>query len=126
MHQNKNDTTGHGLILDDHFRRVAHIDAEFLSDGMNMHELSLMESPRGISAIHLTSRLHIDDLRSLNITRTQRGRGWIADTGFREIDVSSGTTLFQWWPRDHLPLTHRTVPVNEHAFNRPPYGWDWL
>ena len=124
MHRYANDTTGHGMVLDNTFRSVARIEAPFLENGMNMHELLLLPSPQGASAIHLTAQSNLEDLRGIGTIGQERG--WAIDTGFREVNIETGETIFDWWPRDHIPLTQSTVPIDDNAFKRPPSGWNWL
>jgi hypothetical protein len=89
-----------------------------------MHELLLVPTPQRTSAIHLIGRANFEDLR--NISGANLDRGWATEVGFREMDIKTNETLFDWWPRDHIPLTQSDVEFDNAAARQPHVAWNWL
>lgn len=112
-----NDTKGHGIIMDDSYSIVNTIHAPPAVNVFNMHELNVVDG--GSHALHFISRPLYVDATDLAIDTEA---GWITNLGFREVDLASGTTLFEWWAHDQIGLAESRVAVEGLKSG----GWNWL
>lgn len=86
------DSKGHGIILDSSYNITKPVYAPPDSTAFDMHEFILLGN--GKTAVHLLQKprnekalLPAGDARS----------GWYMDNGFREVDIATGDTIFEWW-----------------------------
>lgn len=124
---NFNDTTdtfseadGHGLILDESYRIVADVRSGSGRGGIDMHEFRI--SGNGQTALATIFDTTAADLSSENITESL---GWIVDSGFQEISITTNNVVFDWHSADH-------IHPSESLFARDGMGssllspWDYL
>lgn len=124
MHRYLDDTKGHGVIWDNSYRPIHRIFAPVTTTVFNMHELKLLSSEKGLSALHLTIRAQQVDVRDLQVGFDE---GWISDSGIVEIDLLTGEKLFEWYPADHISLNESTVTLDLNRLRKPPPAtWSWL
>ncbi|HXE44294.1 MAG TPA: arylsulfotransferase family protein [Conexibacter sp.] len=97
---------GHGrgiyVILDRHYRPVAHVRA---GDGLmgDHHVFDL--TPRGTAFLSAYVRRRMD-LRAVGGPRD----GTIFDSVVQEVDVASGRVVWRWRASDHVPVTDGVTP----------------
>ncbi len=112
---------GHGLLLDGSYSKVQRIDTRFVEPGMNMHELNIMDNGR--SALIFLYKPARVDVRG--VAHDDSETGWISDMGFREFDLASGDTIFEWWASPHISVEESTTRPTQ--LEGPyPQGWDWF
>lgn len=88
-----------------------------------MHELNVIDGGR--RALHIESRPRYVDVTELGIDGVNAG--WVADLGFRETEVSTGRTTFEWWAADHVSLSESSVSYSAQDLRGPPpMAWNWL
>jgi hypothetical protein len=116
----KHDKTGRAMIMDNSFELTDLFTPPVTFHNFNMHEFNIINEGR--TAMSIMTRSQYIDVRQLKL---DRDAGWVLNTGFREFDVSTGETLFEWWALDHLSLTESSMPVGD--MDKPlPQGWNWL
>ena len=107
-------TLGHGVgryvIADTSYRPIASVDA---GDGYqgDLHEFLLTD--RG-TALLTSYRVTRQDLRPIGGAQD----GSIQDALFQEVDVATGTVLFEWHSLDHIPITESYWPLAD--------DWDYV
>ena len=85
-----------------------------------MHELNIIDN--GQRALHLMDRSRLVDCSGLGIQGVDKG--WVLDTGFREMDLT-GETIFEWWATDHISVDESYVEVRN--LDVPyPFSWNFL
>jgi hypothetical protein len=110
-----------GILLDDAYQLVKNVSPPATSPDFNMHELNVIDD--GQRALHLMDRSRYVDCSGLDIEGVEKG--WVLDTGFREMDLSTGRTLFEWWPTDHISVEESYVEVRN--LDVPyPFSWNFL
>ena len=114
-----NDTKGHGFIMNSSFSMTETIYAPKTIAIFNMHELNIIEEGR--TALHIIQKADFVDVSELGLGQDA---GWVANIGFREVDMVTGKTKFEWWAVDHVLLEASSVAVN---IQRPyPNAWNFL
>ena len=114
------DSKGFGFILDNSYSMTTKVYPPPASTQFNMHEFKVLGN--GCRALHFMVRPKFADVTALDIEVEE---GWIADVGFREVDISSRATLFEWWALDHISPAESTVGATDLA-GPTPTSWNWL
>jgi len=90
---------------------------------LDMHGFQVIKNGRiGLHVNHKTKWLNLSSLADQGITQEA---GFVQDSGFREFDIKTGRTIFQWWMSDHVPLSYSVNKV-EHLDGPSPHGWNPL
>lgn len=114
-----------GSIMDTSYRRT--LDFQVPGDELriNMHELVVVDGGR--SALYLTHKTTKMDLRHLNL-EDGRTAGWVTVPGFREVDLATGRTNFEWFSLGHISeLESSTFPPSAKELDGPwALGWSWM
>ena len=103
------DTKGHGTVLDSSYSSAYNVTAPVEVTNFNMHEYNVFEEDNQVKALHILQEPKFMDIRELEHQGLEAG--WVADLGFREVDVASGVTLFEWWATDHRSLIESNVEL---------------
>ncbi|KAF2174173.1 hypothetical protein M409DRAFT_62296 [Zasmidium cellare ATCC 36951] len=111
----------HGIVLDASYNAIQNITAPQETPDFNMHELNIIDN--GKSALHFMDRSEYVDVSELGIDGVKQG--WILDTGFREMDLKTGKTTFEWWASKHVAVSESSVKV-ERLENPYPLSWNWF
>lgn len=111
----------HGIVLDASYTAVRNVTGPEETPDFNMHELNVIDDGR--SALHFMDRSEYMEVSELGIDGVKQG--WILDTGFREMDVKTGETKFEWWASKHVGVSESTVKV-DRLENPYPLSWNWL
>lgn len=107
--------------MDSSYQVIDEVSAERTENGMNMHEFNLVDN--GQSALHMTHRPEY--VSTAEITNQSSSRGYIINMGFREVDIRTGETKFQWWAHPEVSLAESSTA--RHSLNGPyPQGWNWF
>lgn len=114
-------TRGRGLVLNEAYQKQSVVNAPTNMHDFNMHELRLVDGGR--SALHVLWKPEYIDVSQLELE--DRKAGWVGNMGFREVDIASGKTVFQWWSLDHVPIGESTWSVSDLE-GPAPQAWDYL
>ncbi|KAJ5628580.1 hypothetical protein N7490_010808 [Penicillium lividum] len=108
-----------GLILNENYEKTETLAISDDISDFNMHEFTV--SGMRPSAIHATTTMKFHN--HSDITRPEVEL-WINYGGFREIDVRSGETIFEWSCLDHIELHESYVPwLTKNATTQT---WDYV
>jgi hypothetical protein len=121
LYKFREDSIGHGIIMDNSYKVVKEILPPPETPGFNMHELSLVDN--GTAAVYFTFRPEYVNIS--DITDQTRSHGWIMNMGIREVDLRDGQTTFEWWAYPDVSLRESNVAV-EHLNGPYPQGWNWF
>jgi hypothetical protein len=115
----------HGVIMDNTYRIIQEVKSPTEQYAFNMHELKVLPgtSERGLTALHIMNRMALQDVRSLGIKGLDKG--YVGDTGFREVELVTGKTVFEWWPAEHISLDE-SLGGKEGIQGPAPRSWNWL
>ena len=115
------DEKGQGLLLDSSYSILKNVSAPKLISNFNMHEFSLADN--GKSALYI---LYRPEYVELDEELDYDGEtGWIANMGFREVDVKTGEALFEWWAFPEVRPQESKVEIS--GIEGPhPNSWNWL
>lgn len=114
-------TRGQGLVLNDAYEQRTVVSGPAEMHSFNMHELKIVDG--GQSALHILWKPEYIDVSELGLP--DRKAGWVGNMGFREVDLESGNTVFEWWSLDHVPLQESSWPVSKLE-GPAPTAWDYL
>jgi hypothetical protein len=120
LHPLGDDWKGHGIIMNSSFATVQTIQAPKPIKNFNMHELNIIEDGR--TALHIIAK---PDRANITELGTGKSVGWIANHGFREMDIATGKTTFEWWALDHVPLSASSVLL-KNLDGPLPKSWNFL
>ncbi|KAK4626733.1 hypothetical protein CLAFUW4_04079 [Fulvia fulva] len=114
------DPQGHGIITDSSFDTIGELHVPPTMHNLNMHELNLIED--GTKAMHILHEPVQMDLSALN---QNVDSGWIMDIGFREVDLTTGDLVFEWWAArgGHVSVTESSVPFRGANIKREAWNW---
>ncbi|KAK4969785.1 hypothetical protein LTR42_009057 [Elasticomyces elasticus] len=114
---------GVAAIMDNSFRLTKSFTAPAEEIEINMHEWVVVEGGRSaLYLTHVTRKLDISELELEN-----RTTGWVAIPGFREIELATGKTLFEWFSQGHVSLSETTaLPPDEAGLAGAHPGWSWF
>ncbi|RDW69191.1 hypothetical protein BP6252_08211 [Coleophoma cylindrospora] len=114
------DTTGHGVVMNDSYVVTENIYPPRLVPTFNMHEFNIVEEGRiGLAIIGKAEYVDVTDLG------LEQEVGWVHNQGFREFDVATGDTKFEWWTLGHVHLSASSVKI-DHLDGPHPRGWNWF
>ena len=91
--------------MDKHYRIVKSVEAGNYQAASDMHEFMLL--PDGKSALMTQFLRSAADLCAWDICN---GLGYIQQGAFQEVDVETGTVLFEWKSLDHVDTSESYVP----------------
>ncbi|KAK5714201.1 hypothetical protein LTR15_011109 [Elasticomyces elasticus] len=114
-------TRGQGLVLNDAYEQRTVVSGPAEMHSFNMHELKIVDG--GQSALHILWKPEYIDVSELGLP--DRKAGWVGNMGFREVDLESGNTVFEWWSLDHVPLQESSWPVSKLE-GPAPTAWDYF
>ncbi|SMY25643.1 unnamed protein product [Zymoseptoria tritici ST99CH_1A5] len=102
---------GSVLLLDDSYTITHNIRSSNPAFALDFHEVSIRaESNTAIITAYPTRRM---DLSLFDVTESM---GWVLDSMFQEIDLNSGSVVFEWTASDHIPLEETTIsPALKHG-----------
>jgi len=94
---------GEGVILDESYSTVARVQAGngFKAD---VHELLLTSNGTALITVYNSVQA---DLTAVGGSAT----GTVLDSIVQEVDVKTGSVLFEWHSLDHVPITETYAPV---------------
>ena len=111
----------HGILLDSSYNITGNVTAPEANPDFNMHELNVLDNGR--TALHLMDRSVRVDVAELDLDGMKEG--WILDTGFRELNVATGETEFEWWASEHVSVSESKVKAQD--LDQPyPFSWNWF
>lgn len=102
----EDDVKGHGVMMNSSYTVTESMYAPVDRTTFNMHELFLIDE--GKTGLAITNRADWVDVRELN---AGQDAGWISNSGFREFDVVTGETRFEWWALDHVSLSESNTTI---------------
>ena len=94
-----NNPNGGGIILNTSYQVLDAVNLTQTETGLDIHEFQVMNGNTSLSTCQQPLAV---DVSSLGFPSTTAS---ILDTGFREIELSTGKVLFEWWPSDHLSFS---------------------
>ena len=111
------------MILDSSFTITDSVHVPKAIANLNMHELNVVDDGRtALHIIHKTDWVDVSELAEFGVDREA---GWILNVGFREVEIATGRTKFEWWMLDHVPLSDSSVEII--GLEGPhPRGWSPL
>ena len=86
-----------------------------------MHELNIVDNGR--TGLHANHKTEFVDISVLATRGVDQENGWVMNSGFREFDVASGRTTFEWWMLDHVSLND-SVSLIQLLDGPYPTGWN--
>jgi hypothetical protein len=98
---------GVGYIADSNYRIIATIRDQ---EPLDFHEFRL--TPQG-TAIVMLQRKRPFDLTPFG----GPADGSVLDNGIREIDISTGEIVREWWSQDHIPVSETDWPPEEDTLD---------
>ena len=114
------DPTGRGVLMDSSYRIINVFTPDKTEHYMNMHELKILDS--GDSALFFAQRTELVNTTDLNIPGIDMG--YILNVGFRQVDVRTGETQFEWWAHPEVSLAESTRDVKN--LGPWPVSWNWF
>ncbi|KAI9833769.1 MAG: hypothetical protein M1819_003502 [Sarea resinae] len=104
--QQKGYARGHGVIMDNHYRIVNSVQAGGGVPPSDMHEFNLANG--GETALMTVYRQRQYDLSAFGV---KSGLGWIMESIFQEVNVTTSEVIFEWRSLDHVdPSDSYTLP----------------
>jgi hypothetical protein len=110
--------TGSYVIYDASYRKLAEVKAGHGLDG-DLHEFEL--TPRGTALMTIYHEVPAD-LSSVGGPKD----GWVYDSVVEEVDVATGSVVFEWHSLDHVPLGESLQADHEpalHATKKRPLDY---
>jgi hypothetical protein len=106
--------------LDSHYEYENEVPVTNDLGAFDIHEFNILDG--GKTALVTTYRPEF-----LNLTDIGRSleQGWVMTGGFEEIDVATGSVVFEWRSLPHIPLDESTTVLPDAPSANPP-GWDYL
>lgn len=95
FHGHHDEAKQKGSIIDNEYNlaNARNLTPPILESGFNMHEYKIID--QGHSALYITLKTSWIDARRLNIPGIDVG--FVANVGFREVNLSTGETARAWW-----------------------------
>ena len=112
---------GQGIIMDSSYAIIKNVSTPKLVNNFNMHEFNLIHGGKSVLFI-MNQQEYIELDQELG---SDRETGWIFNMGFREVDVETGETLFEWWA--YPEVRPQESKVDMQGLEGPhPKAWNWL
>ena len=115
-------TLGRGrvLILDQTYQPVAAVSG--VNVALDFHEFNIL--PDGVTALATVYKPLQFDLSSHGLPSQL---GWIYNSGFQELDITTGELLFEWLAADHISTleTIRPLQINREG-QTASAPWDYF
>lgn len=117
-----------GVIMDNSYKIVKTLDIKH-AELVNMHEFSVIEN--GTRALVLVDHLGkptLDETREIGYFNNDQLCKTNFD-GFREVDLETGETIFEWSSKGHISLTEGTYKegtIIQMCTGELGYDWDLL
>ncbi|KAK0514453.1 hypothetical protein JMJ35_003070 [Cladonia borealis] len=113
---------GHHTILNQQYQTIRELRAgnHILSD---KHEFIILDERTALFQIHHPMQM---DLTDYGGTYDQ---SWIIDARSQEMDIDTGTVLFEWCSLDHIPPHESALPLSlgQAGFaNNSSMAWDYF
>lgn len=109
---------GHGIgeyyMLDQKYNEKYRIKAAN-SLGGDLHEFTI--TPQNTALITIYQAIVVD----ISSAGSRRGRAWIWDSMFQELDIETGEAIFEWRASDHIPIKNSYTTMNSATQGDP---WD--
>ena len=115
---------GRSVILDPSYQIVATVSGG--NTALDFHEFRLIQN--GTVALVTVYKPSPYDLSEINQDLSSQ-LGWIYNSGFKEIDIATGTVLFEWLALDHIEISETLVPLGTKGEGQilfDPYPWDYF
>lgn len=113
-----------GATLDTSYRRTLGFKVPPEEYRINMHELVVVDE--GQSALYLTHKYVKMDVSHFDVEN--HTIGWVSDPGFREIDLATGRTNFEWFTTGRISEMESSAAPPKHGDLAGPWpsAWNWL
>ena len=116
---------GVAIILDTDYQVVKTIHGGGSALSLDQHEFKLING--GENALVMTYDMEAYDMSMVGITANQ---GWILDSKFQEVNVTTGSVLFEWSALANIdPYTTHVKPRGSDIAGDglgPMTAWDFL
>ncbi len=99
---------GHGVIMDNQYNIVHSVHAGDRSGSIDSHEFNMVKNGSSVLVTQYFPQRY--DLSDNGITN---GQGWVIDGLFQELDVETGSVIFEWSALDHVALNETYVVMNQ-------------
>jgi hypothetical protein len=121
LYRSRKDPKGHGILMDSSFTitDTMHVPNDIYN--LDMHGLRIIED--GKTGLHINHKTEWVDVADLAPRGIEQDAGFVMNSGFREFDVETGRTKFEWWMHDHVPLSHSPVKI-KYLDGPYPTGWN--
>lgn len=106
--------------MDNSFTITDSLYAPKAMGNFNMHELLVIDEGR--TSLQIINKADFVDISELGLDIDE---GWVVNIGFREVDIATGRTNFEWWALDHVPLSESSAEV-ANLDGPHPRGWNFL
>lgn len=116
------DRLGSGIILDNGMSVQQKHDTIPVAYPFNMHEFKVLSG--GQSALHILQKFELADTR--NLTAGKLAVGFVCNMGFREFDLTTGQTKFEWWAGKDIPVASTRIAASNTLAGPFPQCFDWL
>lgn len=108
--------------MDNQYRLLTTVNAASVGLPSDMHDFRLND--RGETALMTIYQPRQLDLSKFGATL---GLGWILDSGFQEVNITSNELLFEWRSLDHITPESSYQPLNiSEEGHAPEAAWDYF
>ncbi|KAH6696698.1 ASST-domain-containing protein [Leptodontidium sp. MPI-SDFR-AT-0119] len=120
--QTRTYSKGHGVVMDGQYRVVKTVHAAAEGLPSDLHEFRLNDN--GETALMTIYQPRQLDLRKYGVTS---GLGWVLDSMFQEVNITSGELLFEWRSLDHVPpeMGYHALNISEEG-QTSETAWDYF
>jgi len=104
---------GHGVILDQSYRIVKTIESAGAGASNDMHEFRMTPYSDSTTVLMTIYQPRQYDLTTNPRFNIQNGMGWVVEGVFQEVDIETGSVVFEWRSLDHVdPSEAWTLPAS--------------
>ena len=97
--------------MDQNYRIVKTVESSGAGASSDMHEFKMTPFTNGTTALMTVYQPRQYDLTTNPRYNVEHGMGWIVESVFQEVEIETGTVLFEWRSLDHVdPGLSWTMP----------------
>ncbi|KAF2084088.1 hypothetical protein K490DRAFT_49964, partial [Saccharata proteae CBS 121410] len=111
---------GAGLVLDESYNVVQEVSMSENTDSFNQHEFNVINN--GKTALYVTQEGKNTEGACIGLGESKT---YANTNGFREVEIASKSTIFDWNSLDHIPLNESSYEWPSSPDRWSP-GWDYL
>ncbi|KAI9049977.1 hypothetical protein LZ554_006123 [Drepanopeziza brunnea f. sp. 'monogermtubi'] len=109
---------GSYIMLDSSYELAHTVTSVDIDAGGDLHEFAITENGTALFTIYQNTLLDCSDAGL-------KQECWINDCLFQEVDIETGSLLFQWRASDHVPLSHSYSGRGKSGLSKEK-SWDYF